>query len=121
MCTGAGLLSSRRLLGSFLVVDAMVVPIALRLDNGEIVFVLLAMLSAQVFAFVCQRLMVHSLVESEQRVAELVKSEQARAALADQLVHAQRLEEVGTLAAGLAHDMNNVLAAIMGLADGLAE
>jgi len=121
MCTGAVLLSSRWLLGSFLVVDAMFVPIALRLDNSEIVFVLLAMLSAQVFAFVCQRLMVHSLVESEQRFAELVKSEQARAELADQLVHAQRLEAVGTLAAGLAHDMNNVLAAIMGLADGLAE
>ena len=121
MCAGAVMLSWRWLLGSFVVFDVLFMPIALRLEKNETVFAMLAMLSAQLFAFVFQRLMVHSLEESEQRFGELARSEQARAELADQLVHAQRLEAVGTLAAGLAHDMNNVLAAIMGLADGLAE
>ena len=121
MCAGAVMLSWRWLLGSFVVFDVLFMPIALRLETNETVFAMLAMLSAQLFAFVFQRLMVHSLEESEQRFGELARSEQARAELADQLVHAQRLEAVGTLAAGLAHDMNNVLAAIMGLADGLAE
>jgi signal transduction histidine kinase/CheY-like chemotaxis protein len=121
MCAGAVMLSSRWLLGSFVVFDVTFTPIALRLEAKEVAFAMLAMLAAQLFAFVVQRLMVHSFAESEQRFAELVRSEQARAELADQLVHAQRLEAVGTLAAGLAHDMNNVLAAIMGLADGLAE
>ncbi|MEP6864542.1 MAG: response regulator [Deltaproteobacteria bacterium] len=121
MCTGAVMLSSRWLVGSFVVFDALFAPIALQLEANEIAFAMLAMLAAQLFAFVFQYLMVHSLAESEQRFGELARSEQARAELADQLVHAQRLEAVGTLAAGLAHDMNNVLAAIMGLADGLAE
>jgi signal transduction histidine kinase/CheY-like chemotaxis protein len=121
MCAGAVMLSWRWLLGSFVVFDLLFVPIALRLEPNEIVFAMLAMLSAQFFAFVFQRLMAHSLAESEQRFAELARSEQARAELGEQLVHAQRLDAVGTLAAGLAHDMNNVLAAIMGLADGLAE
>jgi signal transduction histidine kinase len=121
MCAGAVMLSWRWLLGSFVVFDLLFAPIALRLEPNEIVFAMLAMLSAQFFAFVFQRLMAHSLAESEQRFAELARSEQARAELGEQLVHAQRLDAVGTLAAGLAHDMNNVLAAIMGLADGLAE
>ena len=121
LCAGAVMLSSRWLAGSFVVFDALFIPIALRLDADETVFAVFAVLLAQIFAFVIQRLLVHSLAEAEQRVGELERSEQARAVLADQLVHAQRLEAVGTLAAGLAHDMNNVLAAIMGLADGLAE
>jgi len=121
MCAGAVMLSSRWLVGSFVVFDALFAPFAFELETNEVAFAMLAMVAAQTFAAVIQRLMVQSLAESEQRFVELARSEQARAELADQLVHAQRLEAVGTLAAGLAHDMNNVLAAIMGLADGLAE
>ncbi|MBP6630465.1 MAG: response regulator [Kofleriaceae bacterium] len=38
-------------------------------------------------------------------------------ALADQLRHVQKLDALGTLAGGIAHDMNNVLAAVVGLAE----
>ena len=48
---------------------------------------------------------------------ELAHVNQHVARLHDQLLHPQRVESAGTLAAGLAHDMNNVLAAIMGLAE----
>ncbi|MGE0396880.1 MAG: ATP-binding protein [Kofleriaceae bacterium] len=48
---------------------------------------------------------------------ELRRSEEARARLHEQLVHAQRMEAVGTLSAGLAHDMNNILGSIMSFAE----
>ncbi len=39
--------------------------------------------------------------------------------LADQLLHSQKMEAVGRLAAGLAHDFNNFLTAIIGYSDAL--
>jgi signal transduction histidine kinase/CheY-like chemotaxis protein len=55
--------------------------------------------------------------ENERLRAELERCERDRNNLNDQLLHQQRLEAAGALAAGLAHDMNNVLAAIYGLAE----
>ncbi|MGA3173010.1 MAG: PAS domain S-box protein [Syntrophorhabdales bacterium] len=40
-----------------------------------------------------------------------------RKALEAQLLHAQKMEAVGTLAAGVAHDFNNILMALMGYAN----
>ncbi|HEX4452589.1 MAG TPA: response regulator [Kofleriaceae bacterium] len=128
MMCGFVMLSSRWLAASFLVFDAAWLPIAIHLGGNDVVFHGLTLAAAQTFAFVIHRLKVQSLVQAEQhrieaeaRVAELSRSEAARGELSDQLVHSQRLEAIGTLAAGLAHDMNNVLAAIMGLAGNLAE
>ncbi len=53
----------------------------------------------------------------ELRIEELQRANEERAQLSDQLLHSQRMEAVGTLAAGIAHDMNNVLASVNGLAD----
>ena len=48
--------------------------------------------------------------------AELQVQLAERLRLEERLVHSQRMEAVGTLSAGLAHDMNNVLAAITSFA-----
>ncbi len=51
--------------------------------------------------------------ELKQRVAELREEIEK---LGDQVQQAQKMETIGLLAGGVAHDMNNVLGAIMGLA-----
>ena len=55
------------------------------------------------------------------QIVELQRAERARAIrereLADQLRHVQKLDAIGTLAGGVAHDINNVLAAILGVAE----
>ena len=54
--------------------------------------------------------------ELEKRAAELIISNRERMELLAQLLQSQKLESLGTLAGGIAHDMNNVLGAILGLA-----
>jgi len=61
--------------------------------------------------------------DSEDRVITIVRdvtkgrqAEEEKARLRAQLDQAQKLESVGRLAGGIAHDMNNVLGAILGLA-----
>ena len=44
-------------------------------------------------------------------------AEEEKRHLQAQLLHAQKLEAIGTLAGGIAHDFNNILAAVIGYAD----
>jgi PAS domain S-box-containing protein len=50
-------------------------------------------------------------------ITERRRAEQEKRQLQSQLLHAQKLEAIGTLAGGIAHDFNNILAAIIGYAD----
>jgi len=50
-------------------------------------------------------------------VTERVRADEARRTIEAQLAHAQRLEAVGQLAGGLAHDFNNILTAVNGSAE----
>jgi C4-dicarboxylate-specific signal transduction histidine kinase len=86
---------------------------------------------ASVFALLIYTLMRRALLQSvlhrlaevatSQRLAsqleEIERAHAQSARLQDQLLHSQRLEAVGTLAAGVAHDMKNVLASITSFAD----
>ena len=128
MFAGIMSVSPRWLIGSFLLFDAVWIPLALAIGGPELAFQIPTLFAAQLFALIIHGLKHHSLqqadehrLEAERQLGETQRSELARAELADQLVHAQRLEAVGTLAAGLAHDMNNVLAGIMGFAEGVIE
>ncbi|MBP7617645.1 MAG: PAS domain S-box protein [Geothrix sp.] len=49
-------------------------------------------------------------------ITERRQAEVERVNLQNQLLHSQKMESLGTLAGGVAHDMNNVLGAILGLA-----
>ncbi|WP_051309021.1 response regulator [Desulfogranum japonicum] len=55
-------------------------------------------------------------------ISEQIKAEEEKEALQKQLLHADKMEALGTLAGGVAHDFNNILSAVIGFADlGLLE
>ncbi len=62
-----------------------------------------------------------TLVGVIQDITERKREEEARRVLEAQLHQSQKLESLGSLAGGVAHDMNNVLGAILGLASILRE
>ncbi len=56
-------------------------------------------------------------VEFLRDITEKKKTEEEKERIQDQLIHAQKMEAVGTLAGGVAHDFNNMLTAIQGFVE----
>jgi signal transduction histidine kinase len=60
-------------------------------------------------------------IELEKALTDLKKTEAERVRLQDKLVVAKKMEAIGTLAGGMAHEFNNLVAIIEGFADLLLE
>ncbi len=135
MSCAAILLQTRVVVGLLLAVDAVCLATLGGGETGDLGLFALTLFLAQILTVLFQRLHRDSLVRAEEhrhfqqnaatelaaQVVQLQRSEAARDALQEQLVHAQRMEATGTLAAGLAHDMNNILASISSFASLLRE
>jgi signal transduction histidine kinase len=62
---------------------------------------------------------VSGIVATVQDVTELRMAQRENQALQSQLYHAQRLDALGTLAGGIAHDLNNTLVPVVALSDAM--
>ena len=91
-------------------------PVALELvrKDGKAASVLMSARMLDLAGEACLLIISQDLTASRQ-------AEMERRRLELELQHAQKLESLGSLAGGVAHDMNNILAAILGLASMLQE
>jgi len=131
IATAGVMLNLRHVLAGLILVNALAIPLVLRDVQSYPAFSIAVLITSGQFALMVHflfrasltRAETHRIAEAETarklafQLTELERSQSERDKLKDQLLHAQRMEAVGTLAAGIAHDMNNVLGAITSFAD----
>lgn len=108
------LLDTGLVIVSLVAIVAVAIPLAIGVPGMPASMAAASIVTAALFALLIHRSLLAAAVRAERQMQE-------RANLHEQLLHAQRMEAVGTLAAGVAHDMNNVLASISNVATLLVE
>jgi signal transduction histidine kinase/ActR/RegA family two-component response regulator len=136
IATAAIVLDTRITVGTLGVILGLGIPLTLRAGGPDTKMYVAVLVIAAWAALLTHLTMRSSIVRSEQhrldaddaarnadaaarlaaaQLDELKRGNEERARLQDQLLHGQRMEAIGTLAAGIAHDMNNVLASVRSL------
>ena len=92
--------------------EVITIELNFRCKNGEIIPVLF---SASVMRDADRA--IQGVVCAARDMTEVKKGEQERARLQAQLIQAQKMETIGTLAGGIAHDFNNILTPILGFSE----
>jgi signal transduction histidine kinase/CheY-like chemotaxis protein len=111
----AMVLDTRIAVGMIATVAALGITLSIRAGGPDTPVYVAVLVVASQGALVIHKTVRRSLVRTEQHRAEIAHQLEELKRLQEQLLHSQRMEAVGTLAAGLAHDMNNVLASIRNL------
>lgn len=105
------------------------VPLLVRAGGPDTITYITAIIAGAYASFIVHLTVRRTIVGSERnrlatsesaqqltaQLDELRRTSHERERVQDQMLHSQRMEAIGTLAAGVAHDMNNVLASVRSL------